>query len=88
MPGQAQAAPGSGRRQLVTTRGCDGDGGDMHGAALIADPMLEALLASMPAQLVDGAQRARGLYIASGCPPGVVQAKVVERYSPHVWWKS
>ena len=52
------------------------------GAASAVDPMLEALLASMPGPLAEGAKSVRDLFLVSGCAPGVAQAKVVELYSP------
>ena len=47
-----------------------------------ADPMLEALLATMTSTLAADAKSIRNLFIVSGCTAQDAQRKVVELYSP------
>ena len=47
-----------------------------------SDPMLDALIASMPGKLAESATAVKNLFIISGCPARAAQRRVVELFSP------
>ena len=79
-----EAVPGPAREteqpEQETVEGDQDDG--MSDAQINEDPMLDALLASMPAPVAEEARGVRNLFIVSGCSPRAAQCKVAELYSP------
>ena len=91
-PTQSSAADGQPANQSVSEAGGPASAGDavqneaeddaMSDMGSEADPMLEALLATMTAELAEDARSINNLFIINGCTSRDAQKKVVELYSP------